>query len=80
MTIWKQQRKRADISTLTSQHKPVNMSQTFICNEQELKCHRYLVFLRLFVHLFKEVSDTFHSDTVQCYVDTEDMLLSSLGR
>jgi hypothetical protein len=43
MTIWKQQRKRADISALTFQHKPINMSQPFICNEQELKFDVFLI-------------------------------------
>jgi len=53
---------------IDSQHKPVNMSQPCIVTKLELKCHRYLVFLWMFVRLFKEVNDTFHSDTVQCYV------------
>jgi len=29
------------------------MSQPFMCNEQEVKCHRYLVFLWLFAYLEK---------------------------
>jgi len=64
-----------ELTSQTSKH-----VTTVYRNELELKCHRYLVFLWLFVHLFKEVNDTFHSDKVQCHADTEDMLLSSLGR
>jgi len=64
-----------ELPTETSKH-----VTTVYRNELELKCHRYLVFLWLFVQLFKEVIDTVHSDTAQCYADTEDTLLSSLGR
>ena len=64
-----------ELPTQTSKH-----VITAYRNGLELKCHRYLVFLWLFVHLFKEVNDTFHSDTVQRYAVTEDMLLSSLLR